>query len=70
MDGAAARGVSGGNSLRSWPRRARSNRWRGAGDLAAEALAVAATHGPLPPRMIALETLREDGAILDPPSAP
>jgi hypothetical protein len=41
-----------------------------AGDLAAEALAVAATHGPLPPRMIALETPREDGAIRDPPSAP
>jgi hypothetical protein len=41
-----------------------------AGDLAAEALAVAATRGPLPPCMIALETLREDGAILDSPSAP
>jgi len=41
-----------------------------AGDLAAEALAVAATHGPLPPRMIAVETPREDGAILDPPPAP
>jgi hypothetical protein len=40
-----------------------------AGDLAAEALAVAATQGPLPPRMIAVET-REDGAILDPPPAP
>ena len=41
-----------------------------AGDLAAEALRVAATYGPLPPRMIAVETLREDGAILDPPPAP
>jgi hypothetical protein len=41
-----------------------------AGDLAAEALSVAATHGPLPPRMIAVETPREDGAILDPPPAP
>jgi hypothetical protein len=40
-----------------------------AGDLAAEALAVAATHGPSPPRMIAVE-MRKDGAILDPPSAP
>ena len=41
-----------------------------AGDLAAETLRVAATHGPLPPRMIAVESLREDGAILDPPPAP
>jgi hypothetical protein len=40
-----------------------------AGDLAAEALAVAATHAPLPPGIIAVETPR-DGAILDPPSAP
>ena len=40
-----------------------------AGNLAAEALRVAATHGPLPPRIIAVET-REDGAILDPPPAP
>jgi hypothetical protein len=40
-----------------------------AGDLAAKALAVAATHGPLPPRMIAVESPREDGAILDPPAA-
>ena len=41
-----------------------------AGDLAAETLRVAATHGPLPPRMIAVESLREDGAILDPPASP
>jgi hypothetical protein len=40
------------------------------GDIAAEALRVAATHGPLPPRMIAVESPREDGAILDPPPAP
>ncbi len=39
-----------------------------AGDLAAEALRVAATHGALPPRMIAEDTPR-DGAILDPPPA-
>jgi len=37
-----------------------------AGDLAVEALAVAATHGPLPPGVMPVET-REDGAILDPP---
>ena len=41
-----------------------------AGDLAAEALRVAATHGPLPPGVIAVETPREDGAILDPPLVP
>jgi hypothetical protein len=41
-----------------------------AADIAAEALAVAATHGPLPPGVIAVETAREDGAIRDPPSAP
>jgi hypothetical protein len=40
-----------------------------AGDLAAEALAVAATHGPLQPCINAVETAR-DGAILDPPPAP
>jgi hypothetical protein len=39
-----------------------------AGDLAAEALAVAATHGPLPPEVMPVEA-REDGAILDPPAA-
>ena len=40
-----------------------------AGDIAAEALAVAPTHGPLPPGVIAVEA-REDGAILDAPPAP
>jgi hypothetical protein len=40
-----------------------------AADLAAEALRVAATHGPLPPAVTPVET-REDGAILDPPAAP
>ena len=40
-----------------------------AGDLAAEALRVAATHGPLPPGATPVEA-REDGAILDPPASP
>jgi hypothetical protein len=40
-----------------------------AGDLAAEALRVAATYGALPPGIIAVETPR-DGAILDPPASP
>ncbi len=40
-----------------------------AGDLAVEALRVAATYGPLPPGVMPVET-REDGAILDPPPAP
>jgi hypothetical protein len=40
-----------------------------AGDLAAEALRVAATHGPLPPGVMPVEA-REDGAILDPPASP
>jgi hypothetical protein len=40
-----------------------------AGDLAAEALRVAATHGPLPPEVMPVET-REDGVILEPPPAP
>jgi hypothetical protein len=40
-----------------------------AGDLAAEALAFAATYGPLPPGVTPVEA-REDGAILDPPAAP
>jgi hypothetical protein len=40
-----------------------------AGDLAAEALRVAATHGPLPPRMVDVDTGR-DSVILDPPPAP
>ncbi len=41
-----------------------------AGDLAAEALAVAATHGPLQPCINAIDMAREDGALLDPPPAP
>jgi hypothetical protein len=40
-----------------------------AGDLAAEALAVDATHGPLPPGVTPVEA-REDGVILDPPASP
>jgi hypothetical protein len=40
-----------------------------AGDLAAEALAVAATYGPPPSGVMPVET-REDGDILDPPRAP
>jgi len=40
-----------------------------AGDLAAEALRVAATYGPLPPAVTPVEP-REDGVILDSPSAP
>jgi hypothetical protein len=40
-----------------------------AGDLAAEALRVAATYGALPPAMMPVEA-REDSAILDPPSVP
>ena len=37
-------------------------------DLAAEALRVAATHGPLPPGVIPVEP-RDDGAMLDPPAS-
>jgi hypothetical protein len=40
-----------------------------AGDIAAEALRVAATYGPLPPGVMPVEA-REDSVILDPPSAP
>jgi hypothetical protein len=40
-----------------------------AGDLAAEALRVAATYGALPPAMMPVEA-REEGAILDPRPAP
>jgi len=40
-----------------------------AGNLAAEALAVAATYGPPPSGVMPVET-REDGDILDPPPAP
>jgi hypothetical protein len=40
-----------------------------AGDLAAEALRVVASYGPLPAGVM-LVAAREDGAILDPPSAP
>jgi hypothetical protein len=40
-----------------------------AGDLAAEALRVAATHGPLPPGVMPVEA-GEDGVNCDPPSAP
>ena len=40
-----------------------------AGDLAAEALRVAATYGPLPPGVTPVEA-RGDGAILDPPASP
>jgi hypothetical protein len=40
-----------------------------AGDLAVEALAVAATHGPLPPGVMPVET-REDGVNCDPPASP
>jgi hypothetical protein len=40
-----------------------------AGDLAAEALRVTATYGPLPPGVMPIEA-REDGAILDPRPAP
>jgi hypothetical protein len=39
-----------------------------AGDIAAEALRVAATHGPLPPAVTPVETPR-DRVILDPPPA-
>ena len=69
MNGLAARGASGGNSLRSWPRAGAVELLAGAGDLAAEALRVAATRGPLPPGATPVET-REDGVILDPPAAP
>jgi hypothetical protein len=41
----------------------------GAGDFPAEALAVAATHGPLPPGVTPVEA-RDNGGILDPPAAP
>jgi hypothetical protein len=41
-----------------------------AGDLAAEALAVAATYRPPPSGVMPVDTAREDGAILDPPPAP
>jgi hypothetical protein len=40
-----------------------------AGDIAAEALRVAATHGPLPPCMVDVDTGR-DSMIMDPPAAP
>jgi len=40
-----------------------------AGDIAAEALRVAATYGALPPAMMSVEA-REEGAILDPRPAP
>jgi hypothetical protein len=40
-----------------------------AGDLAAEALAVAATYGLLPPGVMPAEA-REDGVSCDPPASP
>ena len=40
-----------------------------AGDLAAGALRVAATYGPLPPGVTRGEA-REEGAMLDPPASP
>jgi hypothetical protein len=40
-----------------------------AGDIAAEALAAAATYGRLPPLAEAAET-RDDAAICDPPASP
>jgi len=69
MNGLAARGASGGNSLRSSSRAGAVEPLARAGDIAAEALRVAATHGPLPPGAMPVEA-REDGAILDPPSVP